>query len=759
MSIEFYPSIAKVKRNGTYQNLPGFVPPIGDENAEQMIATAESSNTAQYEHNKDYYFRLNGTLYKATEKINVGDEIAVGVNCEVSVLSNDVAEIGESYATHTKIADPALDGNDNYFFVTQNFDSTTNGVRRTNVDGKLRLSGTATATRYANYFNGTTSNLAASSTFIKNVPVGIYKVSLKVTGKVPTIVIRYSYTTVTGGTKINDGDTLFITEPAGVYAVIQNNTNYGNLSSGESTLIDLKLKRITPIYEMIQGIKDENNNIKVYTNFVSGYYNTSGSTIDVNTITPNSSWNCIAIDCEPFDRFIIQAWGGDSSQRTYHFLQEDGTKYPSNVDYSNDGEYTILACNAMKEIIAPRNASKLIVNNHIRGLNGYDPKVYKLSKNDILNKMGYRGTGELPYKAKYFWMNKVVSVYENMIAINDNGVLKLSKDNGNTWNQGINVSAVGAVRKAHLYANGCLGFFTDTKAYYIESEWTGYNEASCYEADGSAYTPMETGNFSFLYDHRERKFLDSQDMYVFNNYNENSTFRKLVWYSIDNGHSYKIAYEFDIEDAIPARHIHEAIYYSPEDTYIVCTGDTNATECNVCGFVYDSTNDTWTVTKIAGSSRDYKWGNVAIYAQEIYYNYDSTPGKVMKCKFDDIADISKHITILDNMESDAVGLVIGRKGDMIVTQSTYRSTGSDDPIINMTRWRASRLMYYSSDGKSFNKFILPLSHINGAAVYNKTFAVSNTGQCFISAGAAYPASISVDDFLSTQGFPNAFKVF
>ena len=100
MSIEIYPSIAKIKRNGVYENLPGFVPETGSIATQQMIATSESSATAQHVHNKGEYFRLNDTLYQAIVKINAGDAIVVGTNCEVAVLGNDVTHIANSIAKY-----------------------------------------------------------------------------------------------------------------------------------------------------------------------------------------------------------------------------------------------------------------------------------------------------------------------------------------------------------------------------------------------------------------------------------------------------------------------------------------------------------------------------------------------------------------------------------------------------------------------------------------------------------------------------------
>lgn len=92
MSINIYPSIAKVKRNGVYENLPGFVQQSGNADIEAMIATKESDTLAQYSHPQGSYFILNDVLYQADIDIPVSGTIAVGTNCHVAVLGNDVAK-------------------------------------------------------------------------------------------------------------------------------------------------------------------------------------------------------------------------------------------------------------------------------------------------------------------------------------------------------------------------------------------------------------------------------------------------------------------------------------------------------------------------------------------------------------------------------------------------------------------------------------------------------------------------------------------
>lgn len=90
MAIEIYPSVAKVKRNGVFQNLPGFVQQSGDADIEAIIARKEISPNATFVHPKGSYFILNDVLYKATDDIPVNGAISVGDNCEIAILANDV---------------------------------------------------------------------------------------------------------------------------------------------------------------------------------------------------------------------------------------------------------------------------------------------------------------------------------------------------------------------------------------------------------------------------------------------------------------------------------------------------------------------------------------------------------------------------------------------------------------------------------------------------------------------------------------------
>lgn len=173
MPIELYPSIAKIKRNGVYENLPGFVPEIGAVATQQMIATSESTATAQYVHNKGEYFRLNDTLYQAIVKINVGDAIVVGTNCEVAVIGNDLTHVANSIANYELGIATSSHNTGDYFMVGETMYlatadiqvgdniSTSTNCRKAVVGDELSALQTALNDSYSD----TLTNIASSFTY------------------------------------------------------------------------------------------------------------------------------------------------------------------------------------------------------------------------------------------------------------------------------------------------------------------------------------------------------------------------------------------------------------------------------------------------------------------------------------------------------------------------------------------------------------------------------------------------------------------
>ena len=140
MPIELYPNIAKVKRNGVYQNLPGFVQQSGDADIEAMIARKETSTTAQYAHPINSFFILNDVLYQADEDIAVNGTIAVGTNCHVAIIGDNIKNLEDKTSELNA-----------QVFTFHNFGNWTKGSL--NANGPITASGNGACSSLEDYHN------------------------------------------------------------------------------------------------------------------------------------------------------------------------------------------------------------------------------------------------------------------------------------------------------------------------------------------------------------------------------------------------------------------------------------------------------------------------------------------------------------------------------------------------------------------------------------------------------------------------------
>lgn len=494
---------------------------------------------------------------------------------------------------------------------------------------------------------------------------------------------------------------------------------------------------------------------------MGGYIATSGATADLNGVVSRDTWAYQIIPCEKDEEFVTVTLGQETP-RAWAFIDSEGNILAKAYAISGINHNTPLTPERLK---APTGAKHLILNHYLLSNLGWTPKAYKLSGNPVVDKAAF-DNHVLPPIEYSVWKRKIVAAYDKYLVMLDGTALRRSADCGKTWNTGVNVSDVGVIKGYHMFATGTLAFFTHTKAYYI-SDWTNYSEATCYEADGTTeYQPNGSNNFDALNDLKERKFIGSQDMYVFGNYTTDNNTRKLIWYSIDDGKTYKIAYEFNLSETYPARHVHTVIYYKPADTFIVTTGDNNATECRVFGFQYNVENDSWTNAVLGGSSRDYKWAGVAIWGDNIYYTYDNTPGKVLTCKYNNIGDLTKHETVIGTSTSDITGIIIGPRGDMIVGCSHARSTGGVTHVFPLSADVDCRKIYYSSNRKDFAEIILDPQILDSYSARARALPVTAEGHYICGfhgdgdAGTTnwdHLPSAFVDEYVRLAGFKDAFK--
>lgn len=358
----------------------------------------------------------------------------------------------------------------------------------------------------------------------------------------------------------------------------------------------------------------------------------------------------------------------------------------------------------------------------------------------------------------------IVCTYGSKYVSNNNGILKYSEDKCKTWKKNLDVSAVGLIQSYHLFEAGGIAFFTHTKAYYSD-DWTTYHEASVYEQDGiTSYSPSQYDNFFQTKEILDRKFVDGQELYVFGNYGitDEANTRRIIWFSNDNGHSYKIIYEFNLENTIAIRHVHTVAYNPNFDAYLCLTGD-SAGQSHVIEFTYDEDTGIFT-HEILGSGLDYKWAGIAFYGEEVYYTHDTTPGSVLKCKYKDINDISKRVVVLDSLPNDCIGLFIGQRGDILVTLSNARSYPSYSPF---NAYVDCRKVYYSKDRENFTEIYNDILFKGLNALYYGFFSPNSDGVIVsgilannvnIAEWGKMP-SISLDTIVKRAGFFDAFKPY
>ena len=507
-----------------------------------------------------------------------------------------------------------------------------------------------------------------------------------------------------------------------------------------------------------ETIKDES--VIVYRNFKdNSYYDLHGASISIGNPTSNNNYKSIVIPCVEGDTFLPVCYSYGAISRRSAFVDSTGTilsveaQVPSHDFVINTGE----------TLTAPANSAYFVCNhskyNYLNETLPYEPVIYKLARSNAINEIN-RQMGVLPYITTG-WKAKVIAIYENLIAYYDNNKVYVSEDYGNSFTNGMDVSGIGAIKSAHFYSDGTLALFTATKAYYT-TDYTSTTEAAVYNSDGTTYTPGDAYNFDILEDSAPRKYINGVDMFVFGNYVIpliTSNTRVVIWYSIDRGRSYKIAYEFNLENTFPARHTHQVYYYEPEDTFLALMGDQQE-QARVLGMTYDSANDSWSVESLTGSgSRNNKWGYMDVWDGYIYYAHDVVPGAVKRCKFADIGDLSKHETVLGELPNDCVYVAFGPAGDMLVVLSTSISTGSGDREATLSAELAARKMYYSSDRRSFVEIRIPPIVLNSAKMPCWFLPIYNghlIAQTYWEDYSSKEPTIWLDEIVRNNGYPNAF---
>ena len=270
------------------------------------------------------------------------------------------------------------------------------------------------------------------------------------------------------------------------------------------------------------------------------------------------------------------------------------------------------------------------------------------------------------------------------------GLLETSFDNSETFTKSLAFGNANKVINGYIFRNGNIVLTTiDNKIYLTNIHLTFITEKILYKADGITpypiHNPVNSANPGrYFYTHRYPSHNDNNNVFVMGNYCnvDGGATPSIFIYTADWGLTFKIAYEFgvnpnykddgtvdggttgtslgDSNNTVLARHTHASEYCEYNNKWYFFSGDHSANnEIHWLEAIYSETNDTWDVTKInfgfsIPESSFLKITDACFYNEYVYYCSDATAGTlenpvngIYKVKVEDIADVNKHIKIID----------------------------------------------------------------------------------------------------------------
>lgn len=278
----------------------------------------------------------------------------------------------------------------------------------------------------------------------------------------------------------------------------------------------------------------------------------------------------------------------------------------------------------------------------------------------------------------------------------DNTYLYWSDDSGKTWiNQNnwgvqtnINLSVPLPIYNknvdfAYIFSDGTLIFSCGNILYRTTDKLVTINPVTVYESDGvtpyTIHTPSNAargGNYFSSFVIKSHEQVNGSDILVWGNYANNldglvGAAPLNLWYTIDNGATVKIAYEYgqnpnkrddgsvgggatgtllgDAGNALYARHFHGVRRRPGTLEWYSTTGDTNLTEIHWLKHTYDADLDTWSTSTIVTGLPTGVWFVTDIAFDEVdntkvYFIVDSILEPTRGLWYCDITDIGTSAT-------------------------------------------------------------------------------------------------------------------
>tara|TARA_B100001964_G_scaffold161788_1_gene177564 strand:- start:471 stop:1652 length:1182 start_codon:yes stop_codon:yes gene_type:complete len=298
------------------------------------------------------------------------------------------------------------------------------------------------------------------------------------------------------------------------------------------------------------------------------------------------------------------------------------------------------------------------------------------------------------------------------------GTIFLSEDNGDTWPYNIAFPNAANITFSCILKNGTILFGAGSKLYLSTDSLKTYEQIIVKDVDGSDYVPHtpQNANHPGWYFHTLSGInswdVNGVEMLVWGNYCNviGGAAPVNIYYSIDNGHTVKIAYAFgqnpynrddgsagggvtgtplgNTDNPIICRHVHSVAYNPAEDAFYACTGDHDKPEGYECHWLkgtYDARKDEWCWIVLVSDKMNsrYKSGGINFVDGYLYWISDANGREpydrgVFRCDPADITNPEAH-TMLFNPGVESGNMII--QGNVILASHCTPASPLDTGII------------------------------------------------------------------------------
>jgi hypothetical protein len=311
------------------------------------------------------------------------------------------------------------------------------------------------------------------------------------------------------------------------------------------------------------------------------------------------------------------------------------------------------------------------------------------------------------------------------------GRIHYSEDNAKTWQHSAEFADADNITWSSHLENGNILFATRQRLYLSTDKLKSHSEIIVQQRDGSDYrphhpvNPSQPGWYFHSLDGEHCFQVQGKEMLVWGNYCNvvGGPVPVNIYYSVDQGHTVKLAYSFgqnpafqqksvpeaspklgDPSNPIIARHIHNVTYNPVENAFYACTGDIDRGHGNECHWLrgsYDSQADTWDwkIVITVNSNSRHKSGGINFINGRVHWIADANGPAIREhdrgifsCAPSDITDKTKH-TLHFNPQIESANM-LHQDGVFLATHCAPAST------------YANGIIYSPDQGKTWAQYDL-----------------------------------------------------